>query len=200
MFADGDRNMGLMVDEIVDVVEDRLQIELAADRPGLLGTAVIAGRATDVLDTGYWLTRAWQDWFTGGRRGDARQRGQILIVEDSDFFRQMLVPTLAAAGYQVTAAESPARALALRDAGSSFDAIISDIEMPEMDGLAFARRLREGGAWRDLPLIALSGRAAPEDEQAGRNAGFTDYVAKFDRDALIRSLRQCLAHRAQVAA
>ena len=65
VFNDGDRSMGLMVDEIVDVVEDRLNIELSGARPGLLGTAVIAGHATDVIDTGYWLTQAWQDWFHG---------------------------------------------------------------------------------------------------------------------------------------
>ena len=196
VFSDRDRNMGLMVDEIVDVVEDRMEIELSGERPGLLGTAIIAGRATDVLDTGYWLTRAWQDWFANsGQRADARQRGRLLIVEDSDFFRQMLVPTLAAAGYQVTPAESPAKALALRDGGRIFDAIISDIEMPEMDGLTFARRVREAGDWARLPLIALSGRSSPEDEAAGRDAGFTDYVAKFDREALLQSLRQCLSHR-----
>ena len=58
VFTDGDRSMGLMVDEIVDVVEERLHIELTATRPGLLGTAVIAGQATDVIDTEYWLARA----------------------------------------------------------------------------------------------------------------------------------------------
>ena len=65
VFNDGDRTMGLMVDEIVDVVEDRLNIELSGARPGLLGSAVIAGHATDVIDTGYWLTQASQDWFHG---------------------------------------------------------------------------------------------------------------------------------------
>ena len=65
--------MGLMVDEIIDVVEDRLEIELSGARPGLLGTAVIAGHATDVIDTGYWLTQAWQDWFRGVPRGGAAQ-------------------------------------------------------------------------------------------------------------------------------
>ncbi len=57
VFADGERSAGLIVDEIVDVVEDRLEIELSATRPGLLGTAVIDGHATDVIDTAYWLAR-----------------------------------------------------------------------------------------------------------------------------------------------
>ncbi|MDE2515098.1 MAG: chemotaxis protein CheW [Rhodospirillales bacterium] len=194
VFADRDRSMGLMVDEIVDVVEDRLHIELSGDRPGLLGTAVIGGYATDVIDTGYWLTQAWQDWFAGtapAEAGAAPRR--VLIVEDSDFFRQLLVPTLSAGGYQVTAAAGAAEALRLRDQGAMFDAIVSDIEMPDMDGLAFARAVRADGAWTQLPLIALSGRAEAHAVEAGREAGFTDYVAKFQRDALMASLQQCLS-------
>jgi two-component system chemotaxis sensor kinase CheA len=44
-----------------------------------------------------------------------------------------------------------------------------------------------------LPLVALSSRAEPEDVARGREAGFTDYVAKYDRDALLSSLRECLS-------
>jgi two-component system chemotaxis sensor kinase CheA len=194
VFNDGDRSMGLMVDEIVDVVEDRLQIELSGARPGLLGTAVIAGNATDVIDTGYWLTQAWQDWFHGTGQSDEPERGRrVLVVEDSDFFRQLITPILGAAGFRVTAVPSAAEALRMREAGAMFDVIVSDIVMPDMDGLDFARTVRAGGSWTTLPMIALSSRADPGDVEAGRDAGFTDYVAKFQRDALIGSLKQCLA-------
>jgi len=194
VFNDGDRTMGLMVDEIVDVVEDRLHIELSGVRPGLLGSAVIAGLATDVIDTGYWLTQAWQDWFHGSAQTNGQQKARrVLVVEDSDFFRQLLTPILGAAGYRVTAAPSAAEALRLRETGAMFDVIVSDIAMPDMDGLDFARTVRAGGAWATLPMIALSARAEPRDIEAGRDAGFTDYVAKFQREALIASLQQCLA-------
>ncbi len=93
----------------------------------------------------------------------------------------------------MTAVDGAAAALKLRDEGVPFDAIISDIEMPGMDGLAFARTLRAGGAWSEAPVIALSARAEPADVARGREAGFTDYVAKYDRDALLQSLRDCLA-------
>jgi two-component system, chemotaxis family, sensor kinase CheA len=194
VFNDHNRSMGLMVDEIVDVVEDRLNIELSGARPGLLGTAVIGGHATDVIDTGYWLTQAWKDWFHGAAgTADRDTARRVLVVEDSDFFRQLLMPNLGAAGYRVTAAPSAAEALRLRDAGAMFDVIVSDIEMPDMDGLDFARAVRAGGSWAGLPMIALSGHADPRDIDAGRDAGFTDYVAKFQREALIASLQQCLA-------
>lgn len=196
VFNDGDRSMGLMVDEIVDVVEDHLQIELSGARPGLLGTAVISGHATDVIDTGYWLTQAWQDWFHGDHQPDQPgSERRVLIVEDSGFFRQLVTPILGAAGYKVTAVPSALEALRLRDAGAQFDAIVSDIMMPDMDGLDFARTVRASGSWTALPMIALSARTEPSDVEAGRDAGFTDYVAKFQREALIASLKQCLAEQ-----
>jgi two-component system chemotaxis sensor kinase CheA len=193
VFAEGDRTMGLMVDEIIDVVEDRLDIELAGARAGLLGSAVIGGQATDVLDTGYWLMQAWQDWFRGvPRQGAAAGQKHILLVDDSEFFRQLMVPTLGAAGFRVTAVSSAAEALRIRDAGTMFDAIVSDIEMPEMDGIQFARAVRSGGTWATLPLLAMTAHSDVETARIGREAGFTDYVAKFEREALVASLHASL--------
>ncbi len=114
----------------------------------------------------------------------------MLVVEDSDFFRQLVVPILGAAAYRVTAVASAAEALRLREAGAMFDAIVSDIEMPDMDGLDFARAVRAGGAWAgpadDRAVGAQPTRTTCE---AGRDAGFTDYVAKIRARGLIASLR-----------
>ena len=200
VFNDRERSMGLMVDEIIDVVEDRLDIQLSGARAGLLGTAVIAGEATDVIDTGYWLTLAWKDWFHGVPTTKAATGGaRVLVVEDSAFFRQLLVPSLSASGFRVTAAASAAEALKLRESGVMFDAILSDIEMPDMNGLEFARAVRSSGAWTSLPMIALTGHAEQRDVEAGRDAGFTDYVAKFEREALLGSLQQCLNEQVTAA-
>ncbi|WP_149539992.1 hybrid sensor histidine kinase/response regulator [Siccirubricoccus phaeus] len=194
VFSNGDRAMGLMVEEILDVVDERLVIDAAGERPGYLGSAVICGKVTEVIDTAWWLRQdGGEDWF-GAQGAVQKGRGQrILMVEDSAFFRTLVVPALGAAGYAVTAVSDAQEALRLREAGAEFEAIISDIQMPGMNGNAFARAVREGGAWQDLPMIALTGRAEPADIARGREAGFTDYVAKFDRAALLESLRQCLA-------
>lgn len=194
VFTENDRAMGLAVEEILDVLDETLEIQPGTGRPGFIGSAVIAGRVTEVIDTAYWLAQAGDDWFRPSRpaRGDAA-RTRLLLVEDSAFFRHLVVPALSAGGYEVTAVEGPAAALKLREEGVPFDAIISDIEMPEMDGIAFAQALRAGGTWSDAPLIALSSRAEPADIARGREAGFTDYVAKYDREALLRSLADCLS-------
>ena len=125
--------------------------------------------------------------------------GARASAADSDFFRQLLLPILGAAGFRATAASSATEALRLRDTGALFDVIVSDIEMPDMDALDFARAVRAGGPWAALPMIALSAHANPRDIEAGRDAGFTDYIAKHQREALIDSLRQCLAEAVAAA-
>jgi two-component system chemotaxis sensor kinase CheA len=193
IFTETGHSLGLMVDAILDVVEERLEIQETRSRPGFLGAAVLAGRVTEVIDCAWWLRQAGEDWFRPARGSGTARRRRLLVVEDSAFFRQLVVPALVAAGFEVTAVEDPLRALRLRDAGERFDAIVSDIEMPGMDGFAFAREVRQGGIWQELPLVALSGRDGPVDVEQGRSAGFTDYVGKYDRDALTASLCECLA-------
>ena len=69
VFSDGARSMALVVDEIVDIVEDRLDIQVASDNAGVLGSAVIKGQATEIIDVGHFLPLAFEDWF---RRKDQR--------------------------------------------------------------------------------------------------------------------------------
>ncbi|KAF0218585.1 MAG: two-component system chemotaxis family sensor kinase, partial [Rhodospirillaceae bacterium] len=196
VFSDRDHTMGLAVDEIVDIVEDRLKVELTADNPGVIGTAVIAGKATTIIDAGYYLPQAFGDWF--GRNDkeygdDEHSSPRILLVDDSPFFRNLLVPLLSVAGYDVTAVEGADRALAMREQGYEFDMIISDIEMPGMSGFEFATAVRADGRWYNTPMIALSSHATEKDFERGRQVGFNDYVAKFDRDSLLQTIASTLA-------
>ncbi|WP_207476553.1 hybrid sensor histidine kinase/response regulator [Arenibaculum pallidiluteum] len=202
VFADGDRSMGLIVDEIVDIVEDRMSVELAHERPGLMGSAIIAGKATEVIDAGFFLTQAYKDWFGSAKiEGfDEERQNRVLLVDDSPFFRNLLTPLLSVAGYSVTTVESPEIALELREQGEMFDVIVSDIEMPGMSGFEFAQAVRRDPRWQDVPLVALSSHASQRDLDRGRQAGFTDYVAKFDRDALLSALSQTLVEAKGAAA
>jgi len=173
-------------------------VQLAGDRPGYMGSAIIAGKATDVLDAGHYLTRAYKDWFgSGSSEGFEEERShRVLLVDDSPFFRNLLTPLLSVAGYSVTTVESANEALNLCEAGETFDVIVSDIEMPGMSGLEFAQAVKNGSRWQDTPLVALSSHASARDLDRGRQAGFDDYVAKFDRDALLYTLAQTLSeHR-----
>ncbi|NKD77192.1 hybrid sensor histidine kinase/response regulator [Haematospirillum sp. H1815] len=196
VFSDRDRSMGLMVDEIVDIVEDRLKVELKAETQGIIGTAIIGDRATDVIDTGYYLTRAFGDWFGKPQLPSSQDRvaggPSVLLVDDSPFFRNLLTPLLSVSGYDVTTVDSAEKAMAILNSGARFDAVVSDIEMPGMNGFEFAEALRKDERFATIPLIALSSRATERDLERGREVGFDDYVAKFDRDALINTLGQIL--------
>ena len=157
VFSDGDRSMGLLVDEIVDIVDEQLDVELKSDRDGFLGTAVVAGKSTEMLDVGFYLHSAFADWFGSNDEafgGNIDRR--VLLVDDSPFFRNMLTPLLEVAGYQVTTVGDADEALGLREDGQSFDCIVSDIEMPGMNGFEFAQAVRSDQRWQDTPMVALS--------------------------------------------
>jgi two-component system chemotaxis sensor kinase CheA len=195
VFSDGERSMGLMVDEIVDIIEERIDVQITAENNrGLLGSAILNGQAMDVVDVGYFLSAAHNDWFgSKGRAGFEQKGGQkkILLVDDSPFFRNMLSPMLGIAGYQVISSSSAQEALTLCNDGEKFDIIISDIEMPGMNGYDFARKVKANDSkWKDVPLVALSSHATAHDLDRGKEAGFNDHVAKFDRDALLLSIAQ----------
>ena len=172
-----------------------MNIELSSEREGYIGTAVIGGKATDIIDAGYYLTQAFHDWFASDREtleGDGNGR-RLLVVDDSPFFRNLLQPLLTVAGYEVVCVESAGAALELCEAGEDFDVIISDIEMPGMNGFELARKITSETRWSKTPIVALSSFSNPSDLARGREAGFKDYVAKTDRDALLSTLHDTLA-------
>lgn len=189
VFVDDGRSVGLIVDEILDIVEDHIEIAAPSETPGVLGAATIAGRATEILDVAHYLTLAFADWLKRKDRPAAEQdRPSVLLVDDSAFFRNMLTPVLTAAGYRVTAVEGGRMALDLVRHGRRYDVVVSDIEMPEMDGFALASALREEPLAAGLPMLALSSLTGSAISERAREAGFSDYVAKFDRPGLISAL------------
>jgi two-component system chemotaxis sensor kinase CheA len=190
VFSDAGRSMGLVVDEIVDIVEDRLDIQVASDTPGILGSAVVKGQATEIIDVGHFLPLAFEDWFRRKEMKSEALTRTLLFVDDSTFFRNMLSPVLKAAGYDVISAGSGEEALAIIKKGQRFDLIVSDIEMPGMNGFDFAEALRADARSAQTPIIALSSITSPGAIERGRQAGFHDFVAKFDRQGLIAALKE----------
>jgi two-component system chemotaxis sensor kinase CheA len=190
VFSDQGRSMGLVADEIIDIVEERLDIEVSSDRPGLLGYAVIKGATTEIIDVGHFLPQAFEDWFRRRDPSAARQARSVLLVDDSAFFRDLLAPLIKAAGYRVVAAASAADALAALKSDAHFDLIVTDIEMPEMDGFALAEAVRAMPGAETVPIIALATMVSAETVERGRAVGFHDFVAKFDRAGLVAAIKE----------
>jgi two-component system chemotaxis sensor kinase CheA len=194
VFADDGRSMGLVVDEIIDIVEERLHIEVAGSQDGILGSAVIKGQATEVIDVGHFLPMvAFADWFSRKEMRPSESAQSVLLVDDSAFFRNMLAPVLKAAGYRVRVAPNAQEGLSALRSGQVFDVVLTDIEMPDMNGFEFAETIRADQHLSSLPIIALSSMVSPAAIERGRQAGFHDYVAKFDRPGLIAALKEQIA-------
>jgi two-component system, chemotaxis family, sensor kinase CheA len=190
VFSDGSRSMALVVDEIVDIVDDSLHIQVGSDNAGVLGSAIVRGHATEIIDVGHFLPLAFEDWFRRKEQPLQHRAHTVLLVDDSPFFLNMLTPVLQAAGYQVTTAGSAHDALALLRDGRPFDVVITDIEMPDMNGFQLAEAVRADPRTAELPVIALSSVVSAEAIERGRRVGFHDYVAKFDRQGLIAALKE----------
>lgn len=200
VFSDAGRSMGLVVDEIVDIVEDRMNIEVGSERPGVLGSAVVKDRATEIIDLGYYLPQAFEDWFMRKEMDIEALTKKVLFVDDSAFFRNMLTPVLKAAGYDVTTCVGPEQAFELLENGDKFHAVVSDIEMPNINGFEFCESLRRDPRFRQIPILALSSMVTPASIERGRQAGFDDYVAKFDRPGLIAALKDVFSGELGAAA
>ena len=200
VFADETRAMGLVVDEIIDIVEERLHIQVSGAKDGILGSAVIKGQATEVIDVGHFLPMAFADWFIRKEMATEAQTQSVLLVDDSPFFRNMLAPVLKSAGYKVRTAASAIEGLATLRSGHTFDIVVTDIEMPEMNGFEFAEAIRSDQNLNQLPVIAVSSLVSPAAIERGRQAGLYDYIAKFDRPGLIAALKEQIEERARAEA
>ena len=198
VFSDRERSMGLVVDEIVDIVEERFDIEVASERAGVLGYAVVKGNATEIVDIGHYLPLAFDDWLQRRDAPAARRKPTVLLVDDSAFFRDMLAPLIRAAGFVVVAVGSGAQALAAAKPGA-VDLVVTDVEMPGMDGFALAQALRANPSTAAMPIIALSAMVSADAIERGRAAGFYDFVAKFDRAGLIAAIKEQGAELARAA-
>ncbi|MDB5651136.1 MAG: ATPase [Hyphomicrobiales bacterium] len=185
----GGEPMGIMAHEIIDIVEEHLNIQIAADTPSVIGNAIIDGQMIELMDITYFMQLARPGAFL---RGHAR-RFHILLVDDKRFFRDMLAPILAAEGYQVTTAEGAAEALVMFRKGAEFDAVLTDVDMPQMDGYTFTKTLLADPRREHLPVLALDAHAAPAVQRAAQAAGMRGVVGKFDRRALVTKLAELLS-------
>jgi two-component system chemotaxis sensor kinase CheA len=196
VFSDGDRWMGLIVDEILDIVEDELTVELVADRPELVGSAIVRGRATEILNVAHFLPLGHGDWLQRELAPQAVTR-TVLLVDDSEFFRSMLAPLLRASGYRVLVADGVEGALATLALPRLVDVVVTDLEMPDRSGFDLIESLRAEPRFAGLPVIALSSYVSPSMVERARKLGVVNFVAKFDRSGLVEALTAVLNTRSR---
>ena len=117
----------------------------------------------------------------------------ILAVDDSASMRQMVSFTLKSAGYNVVEAVDGQDAWE-KAGGRSFDLVLTDQNMPRMDGISLTRKLRESPQFRQTPILILTTESSDQMKQAGRSAGATGWLVKpFDPNKLIEVIRKVIS-------
>jgi two-component system chemotaxis sensor kinase CheA len=184
--------VGLLASEIVDTPTQSLNLDEQAYRAdGVLGTAMIRGQIAMFLDIDR-VVGMWQLARESPRPALPGSSGKrILLVEDTRFFRQLVASYLESDGYEVLTACNGSEGLALL-ATTAIDLVVSDIEMPEMDGLSLARRLRQIPTFERLPLLALTSLGSEAARAASRAAGFDAHDVKLDRGRFLAAVRELL--------
>lgn len=183
--------------DAVDQYESRL-----SDGQGMLGTFMHDGKLVMLLDLYRLFERHSPDRF---RLSPVEQRpAQILLAEDSPFFQNLIRSYLEHPPRRLTVVSDGLEALELLQAHpDEFDVVISDIEMPRMDGFELVKKIRCDATLRTLPVIAVTSLATPEHVERGLREGFDSYLIKIDKEQLVttidRHLERGAKHRAQAA-
>jgi two-component system chemotaxis sensor kinase CheA len=199
ILAVGKDRLGVLVDSLID--EQEIVVKqfgaLLKRVPNVAGAAILGSgevcivlNAADLLKT---ARKRLSHSTTAALPQEAPRAPVILLVEDSLTTRTQEKRILEGAGYEVvTAVDGMDGYSKLRS--REFDAVVSDVEMPNMDGLTLTARIREDPAYGELPIILVTSLGSDESRRKGLDVGASAYLAKstFDQAVLLETLRRLL--------
>jgi two-component system chemotaxis sensor kinase CheA len=182
VFHQEEREIGMAVDEIVDVVEAAFTIDTTHATPGTVGAAIIDGKAVDILDVSE---------LVAPEHAQAQPSGpvtgpDVLVVESSEFFRALFAPLLQNAGYTINVVPNLAAARHSIAKGKP-GVIVLDLDQPGEEAYTFVKELSDDMA-RPPGVIGAVTRGGPRVIQKAKSAGLHDLVGKFDRQGLLAAV------------
>ena len=199
----GAEKFGVVAPQVEDIrslavrVDDRTLVET-----GVLGSFQLQERTVRMLDVTAVAKTALPQLFVQREeqlqtqqqlQQNAPPRGpiRVLFAEDTKFFREHVSRTLREAGFDVVAAADGDLAWQQMSADpGTFDIVVTDVQMPNCDGLELTRRIRRSDKFRNVPVVALTSLSSAEDETEGVHAGVNAYLVKLDDAALVQAVRQ----------
>ncbi len=196
VFKIAGREVGLLATGPIDVIDVAIQVDAdTLKQQGILGSSIINGHTTLMLDI-YGLVQAlYPSWFTELKTVEAEgDKGiTILLAEDSNFFRAQVRKFLEDEGYGVIEAEDGLVAWnSLQERIDEIDLVLTDIEMPNMDGFALTEKIKNDSRYNHLPVIALTTLADDESIEKGKEVGVDDYQIKLDKERLLEGIYKVL--------
>ncbi|MEM9354177.1 MAG: chemotaxis protein CheW [Planctomycetota bacterium] len=196
VFRVGGHELGLIVPQVQDIRDVSTDVDTSTFRQeGVIGSFVVDKHPTRLLNMFELAQIAHPAWFAEHEEelnADA-SRKRLLLAEDSSFFRQQVRNTLESHGYEVVGCEDGQDAWETLTSGEyEFDGIVTDIEMPRMDGFQFTEHVRDS-QWRDLPIVALTSLSGSADVARGKAVGIDEYQIKMDQEQLLKAITSLLS-------
>ncbi|PCI45690.1 MAG: hypothetical protein COB41_00755 [Proteobacteria bacterium] len=197
ILSDGHKRMCLQVEKVEDILETPLEIKKRSEDPLFLGTSVINGTATEVIDVFEVVKKADINWFartspTLASSDDTGFRQKILFVEDAAFFRNLVMPIFEVLGYEAWVAKDGLEACKILEERVP-DLILTDLEMPNMNGYELTDWVREREEFDDIPIVALTATPVDEIDTVHQNK-FVEVMLKLDRQSLTKGLSEVMAN------
>ncbi|MEO8658917.1 MAG: chemotaxis protein CheW [Bryobacteraceae bacterium] len=200
-------SFGLLAAGPLDMIETALSMDAVTLRQtGVAGSAILNGNATLILEIVELAETALGRQEPPPKPAVVPEPGgetvarqpMILVAEDSEFFRKQITKLIEAVGYRVLPVEDGQAAWeALNNNSMDVSVVVTDLEMPRLDGLALTRQIRADKRFAGLPIIALSALAGEEEIERGLAMGVTEYQVKLDQDQLLDGIRRALQGRLQ---
>jgi len=185
VFNDGDRSVGMVVDEIVDVVEEAVAIRRKSARKGLLGSAVVGKRVTDFLDLNHVIDAAREQWVNGTDACAGSHR--ILIADPSAFTRGMIRSGLDISGYTVFEAANLEEALHCLE-NQPVNLVLTALNLSAGSSPSLLSAMHRRPEWESIPVLAVADSAEEIQQAKWRAQGFKDCLTKFDSAAILESV------------
>ena len=187
VFSDADKRIGLVVDQILDIVEDTVTMTRPSDRPGVLGSAVVGQKITDFLDLESVIRRVEEGWFDQAR--SRRTQATLLVADASAFSRSLLRNTLEIAGYRVIEASSASEAIE-KLGKHEVDVLAVALDLPDGSASTLLEAVKNDPNLRALRVLALGDDNESVRHASVKDAGFDDYLTKIDRVSMLRSIEK----------
>ena len=193
VFEVGGKEVGLLTSNLEDIKEVATAIDTTTftDR-GILGSMVLGEQTIRIIDLFEIAEIAHPEWFENQTVvvEENDEPPLILLAEDSNFFRKQVAAMFKERSYRVVDCEDGLLAWEALNSGEyEFDVVVTDIEMPNMDGFQLADRIKTSSQYSHLPIIALTSLGGAADMQRGLEVGIDDYQIKMDRDKLLNALQ-----------
>ena len=187
VFSYDNKTLGLVVEEILDIVEAPLSVKMVSKEEGYLGSMVIQGKTTDVVDVGHLLQDLIDKSEIQATADASAHELSILLVEDSMFFRNITAPFMSSMGFKVTSVGSAMEAIKLLDK-TTYNIIVTDIEMPDMNGFTFAEVCKSSSKSSHIPIIAFTSTINQQLLERARTIGMANFILKTDPEGLVKAI------------